>query len=174
MQRNDWREEEAKRRQEEQLGKLVLALGRKPQVPPTELFECPYSMVWLPSLKASDPRGQARNCNIFYDLGNYTPSFVWYFSDHTSQPWFSVGRELHWWQEHWSPLGRWLPQTKLCRTPFHFWVVYYCGVQRKLRSSTEKGGILERLWDEIQPKKRKYQEIYQEDMLEENQKISFD
>ena len=36
MQRNDCRV--PKRRQGEQLGKLVLALGRKPQVPPTELF----------------------------------------------------------------------------------------------------------------------------------------
>lgn len=87
MQRSDWSVPE--RRQGEQLGKLVLVVGRRAQFLPMRTYESCLGVLttqWLPRLRASDPRGQGRNCNVFYDLGNHTLSLVPYFIDHISQP----------------------------------------------------------------------------------------
>jgi hypothetical protein len=68
MQSSGWRVPE--RRQGEQIGTLVLSLGRRPQLLPMRaslqsgLGVC--TTQWLPSLRASDPRGQGRNYNIFF------------------------------------------------------------------------------------------------------------
>lgn len=93
---------------------------------------------WLPSPRASDPRGQGRNCSIFYDLGNHGLSFVWYFSDRTSQPWFSVGAGIHRRQESFKPPWKMATKTKPCGTPtFHFWVVY-CGSAKETEKQLGK------------------------------------
>ena len=72
MRNSDWRVLE--RRQGEQLGTLVLSIGRRPQLLPMRaslrsgLGVC--TTQWLPSLRASNSRGQGRICNIFFFFVN--------------------------------------------------------------------------------------------------------
>lgn len=67
MQRSDWRVPE--RRQGEQLEKLVLTIGKRPQFLSTRATpqSClgVFTTWWLPFLTASDSRGQVKNFDIF-------------------------------------------------------------------------------------------------------------
>lgn len=121
---------------------------------------------WLPSLRAGDPRGQGRNCNIFYDHGNHTLSLVQYCIDHTSQTWLYVGGDYTGGENHWGHLGKWPPQAKPCEHQHFFAGHGIIGVQRRLRSS--RGRKENQKTCEIKSDKVKFQEIYQENILDKS------